>query len=128
MLKNYFVIATRHLVRHKFFSVINILCLALGITFALVIGVYVLNQYSINASLKNVRNQYIIKSDWKVKEMGLDITTLGPLAKTLKDEYPGLVANYYRYNPVTNVVSAGDKSFKEDIAIGDTTFVSMYGF
>jgi putative ABC transport system permease protein len=56
----------------------------------LVIGVYVLNQYSINASLKNVRNQYIIKSDWKVKEMGLDITTLGPLAKTLKDEYPGL--------------------------------------
>jgi hypothetical protein len=29
---------------------------------------------------------------------------------------------------VTNVVSAGDKSFKEDIAIGDTTFVSMYGF
>ena len=25
MLKNYFIIATRHLVRHKFFSVINIL-------------------------------------------------------------------------------------------------------
>ncbi|HYK47585.1 MAG TPA: ABC transporter permease, partial [Parafilimonas sp.] len=128
MLKNYFIIATRHLVRHKFFSVINILCLALGITFSLIIGVYVLNQYSINTSLKNVSNQYIIKSDWKVKEMGLDITTLGPLAKTLKDEYPGLVANYYRYNPVTNVVSAGDKSFKEDIAIGDTTFISMYGF
>ena len=59
--------------------------------------------------------------------MGLDITTLGPLAKTLKTEYPNLVADYYRYNPVTNVVSAGDKYFKENIAIGDTTFVSMYG-
>jgi putative ABC transport system permease protein len=128
MFKNYFIIATRHLVRHKFFSAINILCLALGITFSLIIGIYVLNQYGINTSLKNVNNQYIIKSDWTVKEMGLDITTFGPLAKTLKEEYPGLVASYYRYNPVTNVVSAGDKAFKEDIAIGDTNFISMYDF
>lgn len=128
MLKNYFTIAVRHLLRHKFFSAINILCLAIGITFSLIIGIYVLGQYNINASLKNVNNQYIVKSNWKVKEMGLDITTFGPLPKTLKEEYPSLVANYYRYNPVTNVVSAGDKYFKEDIAIGDTGFISMYGF
>ena len=128
MLKNYFTIAVRHLLRHKFFSVINILCLAIGITFSLIIGIYVLGQYNTNASLKNVNNQYIVKSNWKVKEMGLDITTFGPLPKTLKEEYPSLVANYYRYNPVTNVVSAGDKYFKEDIAIGDTNFISMYGF
>jgi putative ABC transport system permease protein len=128
MLKNYFTIAVRHLLRHKFFSVINILCLAIGITFSLIIGIYVLGQYNINASLKNVNNQYIVKSKWKVKEMGLDITTFGPLPKTLKEEYPSLVANYYRYNPVTHVVSAGDKYFKEDIAIGDTSFISIYGF
>ena len=128
MLKNYFTIAFRNLTRHKFFTAINILCLALGITFSFIIGVYVLDQYGINASLKNAGRQYIIKSDWKVKEMGLEMTTFGSLAKTLKDEYPGLVANYYRYNPVTNVVSAGEQSFKENIAIGDTSFVTMYGF
>jgi ABC-type antimicrobial peptide transport system permease subunit len=128
MLKNYFTIAVRHLLRHKFFSAINILCLAIGITFSLIIGIYVLGQYNINTSLKNVNNQYIVKSNWKVKEMGLDITTFGPLPKILKEEYPSLVANYYRYNPVTNVVSGGDKYFKEDIAIGDTGFISMYGF
>ena len=128
MLKNYFTIAVRHLLRHKFFSAINILCLAIGITFSLIIGIYVLGQYNINASLKNVNNQYIVKSNWKVKEMGLDITTFGPLPKTLKEEYPSVIANYYRYNPVTNVVSAGDKYFKEDIAIGDTNFIAMYGF
>ena len=128
MLKNYFTIAVRHLLRHKFFSAINILCLAIGITFSLIIGIYVLSQYNINGSLKNINNQYIVKSNWKVKEMGLDITTFGPLPKTLKEEYPSLIANYYRYNPVTNVVSAGEKYFKEDIAIGDTNFISMYGF
>jgi putative ABC transport system permease protein len=78
--------------------------------------------------LRNAGNQYLIKSKWKVKNMGLDITTIGPLAKAMKEDYPDLVANYYRYNPVTNVVSAGENYFKEDISIGDTTFISMYGF
>lgn len=128
MLKNYFTVAIRHIVSHKFFSLINIFCLAIGITFSMLIGVYILDQKHVNHDLKNFRNQYVIKSKWKVKEMGLPLTTVGPLAKTLKDQYPNLVARYFRYNPVTNVVSAGNRHFKENIAICDTSLVSMYGF
>jgi putative ABC transport system permease protein len=128
MLRNYLIIATRHLARHKLFSIINIFCLAIGITFSLIIGVYVLNQENVDAHLRNSHQQYVIKSRWKQENMGPDITTLGPLAKTMKDEYTGLVANYYRFDPVTNIVSVGDRHLREDIAVGDTTFVSMYGF
>lgn len=128
MLKNYLIIAFRNLKRHKLFSFINILCLSLGITFSLLIGVYINKEKNVNADLRHAGNQYLIKSKWRVKNMGLDITTIGPLAKVMKEEYPNLVADYYRYNPVTNVVSAGDNYFKEDIAIGDTSFISMYGF
>ncbi len=128
MLKNYFVIAIRHLVRHKLFSIINVFCLAIGITFSMIIGVYVLNQENVNSNIKNINNQYFIKTIWKEKDLGLAITSLSPLAKSLKEEYPTLVENYYRYNPVTNVVSAGDRYFKEDIAIGDTTLVTMFNF
>ena len=128
MIKNYLVIAFRNLKKRKLFSFINILCLSLGITFSLLIGVYIIREKNVNADLRNAGNQYLIKSKWKIKNTGLDITTIGPLAKAMKEEYPNLVANYYRYNPVTNVVSAGNNYFKEDIAIGDTTFVSMYGF
>jgi putative ABC transport system permease protein len=128
MLKNYLIIAFRNLKRNKLFSFINILCLSLGITFSLLIGVYILKEKNVNANLRNAGNQYFIKSKWKVKNMGLEITTIGPLAKAMKEQYPDLVANYYRYNPVTNIVSAGDNYFKEDISIGDTTFISMYGF
>jgi len=127
MLKNYFKIAVRHIVKYRVFSIINILCLAIGITFTILIGDYILHEKQVNAGIRNVDRQYLVKSNWKVKKMGLDITTLGPLPQTLRNEYPSLVANYYRYNPVTNVVSAGDKHFKENIAIGDTTVVSMYG-
>ena len=128
MLKNYLVIAVRHLQRHKLFSAINILCLAIGITFSMLIGVYVINQKAVNTYLKNADRQYYIKSNWKVENMGLPLTTTAPLAKTLKEKFPTLVANYYRFNPVTNVVSAADRHFKENIAICDTSLVSMYGF
>jgi putative ABC transport system permease protein len=127
MLKNYFTIGIRHLTRHKLFSVINIFCLAIGITFSMIIGVYVLNQETVNRDIKHISSQYLVKSKWK-DNSGLDITTLGPLAKTMKDEYPSLIANYYRFDPAANIVSAGDKHFREDISIGDTTLVSMFGF
>ncbi|AEW00339.1 hypothetical protein A4D02_23715 [Niastella koreensis] len=128
MLRNYFVIAFRHFTKHKLFSAINILCLSIGITFSLIIGIYVLGQEGVNSNLRHADRQYYIKTAWKEKDMGSEIVALSPWAKAIKEEYPDLVANYYRFNPVTNVVSAGDKHFKEDIAICDTTLVSMYGF
>src|SRR5258708_1837402 len=103
MISNYFKIAWRNLWKNKSFSVINIFCLALGITFSLLIGIYVLNEESINSGIKNIDDQYVIKSDWKKDNSGSPITTLGPLAKTMKVEYPNLVANYYRFDPVVNI-------------------------
>jgi len=128
MLKNYIIIAVRHLTKHKLFAAINILCLAAGITFSMLIGVFVLDGENVNSHIKNINNQYVITSKWRTDNMGADITTLGPLAKTMRDEYPGLVANYYRFDPVVNIVSAGDKHFRTQISAGDTTLVSMFSF
>ena len=128
MLKNYILIALRQFYRHKMFSALNVFCLAIGISFCLLIGQYILHETSVNGDLKNPHQQYFLNSNWKVKNTGPEITTVGPLAKSLKENYPDLVSNYYRFNPVTNVLSAGEKHFKEDIAIGDTSFVRMYGY
>ena len=127
MLKNYFIIAVRHLTRHKLFSAINIFCLGIGIAFSMLIGNYIMQEKNVNLFLRHANNQYLIKSKWKVANMGMPITTVAPLAKALKDNYPALVENYYRFNPLTNVVSAGEKHFKVNISICDTSFVSMYG-
>jgi hypothetical protein len=112
MLKNYILVALRQFSRHKMFSALNVFCLAIGISFCLLIGQYILHEASVNANLKNIHRQYFISSDWKEKNGGPDITTVGPLAKALKTNYPGLVSNYFRFNPVTNVVSSGDRYFK----------------
>jgi putative ABC transport system permease protein len=128
MLKNYFLVALRHLAKHKLYSLLNTFCLVIGITFALLIGTYIINEKSVNSSLKNVADQYVLKSKWKVANMGRDFTAFGPLAKSLKEEYPHLIENYYRFDAASSIVSVDDNHFRAGIAIGDTSFVSMYGF
>jgi len=128
MIKNYFKIAWRNLLRNKIFSVINIVGLSAGIAFALLIGAYVWNELLVNKRLKNAPNQYFLASEWKDPNMGNYITTLGPIAKRLKTDYPNLVRNYYRWDGITSVVSKGDNHFRENIQLGDSTLLSMYGF
>lgn len=128
MLQHLFKIAIRNFRKNKFYSSINIFCLALGICFCLFTTIYITQQFSVNKNLKNYDRQVLLKTKWRKQDMGPDITAINMLSKGLKDEYPHLVSNYYRFNPVTNIVSAGDRFFQEDIAIGDTTLVSMYDF
>lgn len=127
MFKKNLSIALRHLTSRKLFSLINIFCLAIGITFTILIGEYVINERSVNTTLLDYKNQYAILSKWK-QNPGLSVTTLEPLAKTAKDLYPDLVKNYCRFNLFGNVVSYEDKHFNENIFVGDTTLVTMFGF
>ncbi|MBX9781800.1 MAG: ABC transporter permease [Chitinophagaceae bacterium] len=128
MIKNYFKIAWRNITKHKFYSVVNIIGLFAGIVFALLIGVYVWQELQVNKNLRNHKRQYLLTTKSKDPNLGYELATFGPLAKRLKEDYPNLVANYYRYDGITSVVSKGDKHLREDIAIGDSTLLPMYGF
>lgn len=128
MLQNYVKIAVRNLRKRSFYSFLNIVGLAIGITFILLIGNYVWGEFQVNRTLRHAGQQYILLSRWKDPNMGQEITTLAPLAKRLYEEYPALVANYYRWDGLTSVVSKGDKNFRESIQLGDSTLLVMYGF
>ncbi len=128
MLKNYFKIAWRNILKKPFYSAVNIIGLSVGITFTLLISAYVWGELQVNTKLKNAGNQYIIQSKWKDPNQGLELTSLGPMAKSLKENYPNLVANYYRWDGVTSTVSKGDKSFREGVQLCDSTMLNMYGF
>lgn len=128
MIQSFIKIAWRNIVRNPFYSGINILGLAMGLAFTFCIMGYVWNEVHVNTDLKNADHQYIIQSKWADPNMGLELTTAGPLAKSLKERYPNLVANYYRFDGVTTNVSYGDKVFRESVQIGDSTFLNMYGW
>ena len=128
MLNNYFKIAWRNIRKRFFYSSLNIVGLSIGILFTLLIGSYVWNEVQVNRNLRDARNQYFLESEWKDPRMGQSLTTTAPLAKRLKEDYPTLVANYYRWDGITSVISKDDKHFRENIQLGDSTLLSMYGF
>lgn len=128
MIKNHLKIAFRNIRKYRFSSSVNIIGLSIGILFTLLIGAYVWNELRVNKSLQHAKSQYFLRSKWKDPNLGVDITTLGPLAKRLKEDYPSLVANYYRWDGITSVVSKGEKHFRENIQLGDSTLLSMFGF
>ena len=128
MIKNYIKIAWRNIIKSPFYSIVNISGLSAGIAFTILIAAYVWKELQVNKELKNADNQYIIQSKWKDPNQGYELATLGPLAKALKENYPNLVANYYRYDGITSNVSKGDKSFREGLQVCDSTMLSMYGF
>jgi len=128
MIRNYFKITWRNIIKNPFYSVVNVTGLSAGIAFTLLIGAYVYGELRVNRNLKNADNQYILQSKWKDPNMGMELTTLGPLAKALRENYPNLVANYFRWDAVSSNVSKDNKSFREGLQICDSTMLNMYGF
>ena len=128
MIYNYILIAWRNLIKNRVYGIINIIGLAAGLTFALLICSYIWSEYAVNHRLRNAERQYIIQSRWKDAGMGIELTSLGPLAKNLKDNYPDLVANYYRFDAIEAIISRGEHHFKENVALGDSSLLNMYGF
>jgi putative ABC transport system permease protein len=128
LIRNYYRTAVRQIARSRFHTGINVIGLSVGIAFSLLIAAFGWSEWRVNRDLSHADRQYFLQSNWKDPNMGADITTLGPLARALKENYPSLVANYYRWDGIDCNVSAGDRSFKEGIQLGDSTLISMYGF
>ena len=128
MLRTYLMIAWRNILKNGLYSGVNVVGLLAGIAFALLIGAYAWGEWQVNRQLRHADRQYFLTSRWKDPNMGLEITTAAPLGKLLKEQYPHLVANYYRWDGLTSGVSKGDKHFRESIQLGDSTLLSMFGF
>jgi len=126
MISNYFKVMLRHMARHKINSFINIAGLTTGITFALVIGVYVWGEMQVNQQLKDVDQLYIFENTTKDGSMP-DFFAPSMLGKTLVDEYPQKVENYYRFFDRMVKMSANEKNFIYQSMIGDSTLISMLG-
>jgi ABC-type antimicrobial peptide transport system permease subunit len=128
LLRNYCQIAIRQIARNRFHTGINVIGLSTGIAFTLLIAVYGWSEWTVNRQFKDADRQYILTSEWKDPNMGYVMATLGPLARSLKENYPTLVADYYRFDGLTVTVSNGDKYFREELQLGDSTLLTMFGF
>lgn len=89
MLKNYFKIAWRNLMKSKVFSFINIFGLSVGLACCMLIVLYLYNELSYDTQHVNKKQLYQVITEFKMP--GQDIrmpATPAPMAAALKQEFP----------------------------------------
>ena len=128
LLKNYLLSLTRNALRDKFFSLLNLLGLAVGITAAILIFLYIQDQVTYDRQNENFDRIYRLESDFFINEKK-DLFALVqiPLAPTLKEEYPEIEA-YARILPRPDLYFERDENtFKEDsLAFADSTIFKVF--
>ncbi|WP_373059940.1 ABC transporter permease [Zunongwangia sp. H14] len=89
MLRSYIKFAFRNLVKHKIFSIINILGLTIGLTCCMLISLYILHEYSYDNYHKNGDQIYQIDTERiSAEDIGARATVPAALAGTLSNEFP----------------------------------------
>ncbi len=128
MIKNYLLIAFRVLKKERLFTVINLLGLAVGQCAAILIILFVLDEYNTNNWIRNIDRQYMLESSWKNDMNRPEMTTLAPLGKALKQNYPNLVANYFSIDALSCNISDGvSESFRMNMQLGNSSMLPMFG-
>lgn len=131
MLKNYFIVAVRNILKHKFFSAINIFGMTIGITACLLIFLHVTDELSYDRFHQNSDRIYQVGLHAKIA--GQDIRTAStcpPLAEALVEEVQG-IESATRLFPYfgQQVARYEDKSFTEErLFYADSNFFSFFTF
>jgi putative ABC transport system permease protein len=90
MIKNYLKIAWRNMLNNKVYSALNIVGLAAGMAVALIIALWVFNQYSYDKFLPNYEQLYQVEINFTDQHEGehTQQAVSLPIADVLRKEYP----------------------------------------
>ena len=130
MLRNYFKIAFRNLIRTKVYSFINIFGLSLGVACCLLLALYVHDEFSYDRHHQRLNDLYRINTQVGGNLAGFD--KLGsvspPITMALKDELPEIevATRIVGAFAAENLIQYGDNKFYESNAyVADSTFFEV---
>lgn len=129
MFRNYFKVATRNILKHKFYAVINVLGLAIGMSCCLLIYLYVQHELSYDSFHTKADRIYRVVTDIKTPTETINIgVTSAPMAAYMKQDFPE-VEDMVRLDGAGFLIQKGEKTFQEDKAMmADSTFFKMFNF
>lgn len=129
MIQNYLKIAWRNLLKHKSFSFINIVGLAIGISACLIIFLYVHEE--LRYDLYNTKADRIARITTRIHTPESDLvmaTSPILLASTLKKDYPEIESAVRIKNTNASVKFHGDVFSEESFYKTDQTIFSIFTF
>lgn len=131
MVKNYFKIAVRNLLKYRTYSLINILGLALGIGCCLLIYLYVSNEWGYDTFHASSDRIYRVTTEQTDSEGNLELNVLTPfvMGPELASNFPE-IENYTRILQFSDLVKyqPSDQTISHSITMADSTFFRMFDF
>ncbi|MCI0695026.1 ABC transporter permease [candidate division KSB1 bacterium] len=119
MFKNYLKIAARNLLKHKAYSLINVLGLAIGMACCILILLYVQNELSYDRHHQKAERIYRVASDHKFGGNHFQMAVSpAPMAEALVRDFPEVesAARFRGYGSFL-VKKEGEQNFKEERVI-----------
>ncbi|MEW6363438.1 MAG: ABC transporter permease [Acidobacteriota bacterium] len=130
MWKSHVRIAWRNLVRYKGYSAINIVGLASGMACCILIGLWILDEFSYDRFHKNAASICRVESDQNFRGRILHIYwTPHPLGPALQSEIPQIVDSVRVFNLDQQLVRYREKTFDQiEASSVDPSFLKMFSF
>jgi putative ABC transport system permease protein len=122
MIRNYFKIAFRNLLKNKGYSLINIGGLAVGMAVAMLIGIWINDELSANRHHENYETLYQIKMNQTFDgKRGTQDALPFPVGEELRSKYPDFkaVAMYERGEGKRSLIADNKKFLKSGLFIGE---------
>lgn len=118
MLKNYFTIALRNLKKHGFYTSINVLGLAIGITSCLIISLYVVNELRYDKHHEAADRIYRVNCEIKFGANHLNLAvTPAPMADALRNDFPEVEHTARFWNDGSMLIKRTDQNIKETAVV-----------
>ena len=126
MFRNYLTVALRNIVRHKLYSFINIVGLAVGLACVIFVILFVRDELSYDKWIPDTQNLYRLELTLLVPDRGpLDMAVVPyPMSAAMRDEIPG-VTGQSQLNVEGMTLTSGDRQFNENVDVVDPSFFTL---
>ena len=130
MLKNFVVTALRNIWKYKYYSILNILGLSIGITSFIFIWLYIQDELNFDKFHKKADRTYRVWISGKLGEQQFKgAVTCPPLASTFENEFPEVESATRLYRLDHEVVRYKDIIYTENnVFFADSNFFEVFDF
>ncbi|MXX15263.1 MAG: FtsX-like permease family protein [Gemmatimonadetes bacterium] len=124
LLSSYLKTALRNLARHRIYSAINIIGIAIGLAFCILTFLFVQNEWTYDTFHENADRIYRVYI--KGRNERVHGVTSGPLGPALRDAFPDMQT--VRFISRTGKIGTEDRAFRAKLGFTDPNFLDIFSF
>ena len=124
LFSSYLKTAIRNLARHRIYSAINIIGIAIGLAFCILTYLFTYNEWTYDTFHKNADQIYRVYI--KGRNERVHGVTPGPLGPALREAFPALQT--VRFTSRTGKIGTENRAFRAKLGFTDPNFLDIFSF